>query len=350
MNLLPNKGKEHKVKGQQYVTFMILTDRTKNAKVIRIPKWIRFPIFLFLVTFVLFSFNVVEHIVDLEKQLAVKELMIQKSTYIIEDKDEMIASLNNTNEQHYEKLQALQLMTYELNMKVLDLQDYKDKLDSKLNNTEITTDERPSGFEKIAKESAMILQENLDNKDLATVAKSNNSSNNFDSQIEVLDSTLEYTLTALKNDSYKYEILEKQLDYMIPFWEAYPSGYPVKNSYITSNYGWRRDPFNYNMDFHKGIDFSARYESVYATGKGTVQRAEYDGGYGYVVEINHGYGLVTRYAHNSKLLVKPGDVVERGEKIAISGSTGRSTGPHVHYEIWRYGQVQDPLKYINEGE
>lgn len=115
---------------------------------------------------------------------------------------------------------------------------------------------------------------------------------------------------------------------------------------MASGYGSRVDPVYGTMKFHEGMDFSCNVGTpVYATGNGTVIKAEWASGYGNLVEIDHGYGYVTRYAHLSEILVKPGRKVTRGELIAKSGNTGKSTGPHVHYEVRLRGEPQNPVNY-----
>ena len=115
---------------------------------------------------------------------------------------------------------------------------------------------------------------------------------------------------------------------------------------MASGYGRRVDPVYGTVKFHEGMDFSCNVGTpVYATGNGTVVKAEWASGYGNLVEIDHGYGYVTRYAHLSELLVKLGQKVNRGDLIAKSGNTGKSTGPHVHYEVRLRGVAQNPVNY-----
>jgi len=129
--------------------------------------------------------------------------------------------------------------------------------------------------------------------------------------------------------------------------EVRPSGWPVDGGYITSSYGSRTDPFTGLRSSHPGIDFaSAEGSQVLAVASGIVVDAGDRSGYGEMVEINHGNGYVTRYGHNSKLLVRPGDRVLKGQAIALMGSTGRSTGPHVHFELLVNGNTVNPEQYI----
>jgi murein DD-endopeptidase MepM/ murein hydrolase activator NlpD len=127
-----------------------------------------------------------------------------------------------------------------------------------------------------------------------------------------------------------------------------PNSSPVDAAFNSSSYGWRIDPFNGNKAFHEGLDFSADTGTpIFAAAGGIVTSAEQTPDYGKIVKINHGSGLETRYAHASKLLVKVGERVEKGQAVAEVGSTGRSTGPHLHYEIRLNGNVLDPRKYLN---
>jgi hypothetical protein len=126
-----------------------------------------------------------------------------------------------------------------------------------------------------------------------------------------------------------------------------PSIRPVDVGYISSYFGRRRDPFTGRISRHEGVDFSARRGSkIYATANGTVCHAKYERGYGYTIEIDHGNGIITKYAHNDKLLVRKGQKVERGDVIAYLGSSGRSTAPHLHYEVKLNGVAKNPLNYI----
>jgi murein DD-endopeptidase MepM/ murein hydrolase activator NlpD len=129
--------------------------------------------------------------------------------------------------------------------------------------------------------------------------------------------------------------------------QATPSIRPTLGGWVSSGFGYRVDPFTGRRKMHKGLDFAAMTGTpVYSPADGVVSYAGREGGYGKIVSIDHGYGIVTRYAHNSRLLVKTGQRVTRWEKIAEVGSTGRSSGPHLHYEVRLNGVPVDPEKYI----
>lgn len=127
-----------------------------------------------------------------------------------------------------------------------------------------------------------------------------------------------------------------------------PSLLPVRG-WFSHGYGWRKDPFTGKRAFHRGIDVVAPAGTpIAASADGVVTAAGRDGGYGKKVDLSHGYGYLTRYAHMSEILVRPGQRVKRGETIGRVGSTGRSTSPHLHYEVFRDGRRVNPWKYLGE--
>jgi murein DD-endopeptidase MepM/ murein hydrolase activator NlpD len=129
--------------------------------------------------------------------------------------------------------------------------------------------------------------------------------------------------------------------------EVYPQGRPVMAGFISSFFGSRVDPFTGRTAFHAGVDFAGPPGSqVVAVATGVVSYAGERMGYGNVVEVNHGNGYVTRYAHNARNMVKVGDTVQKGDVLSLIGSTGRSTGPHLHFEVLRDGRQIDPMSFI----
>ena len=159
--------------------------------------------------------------------------------------------------------------------------------------------------------------------------------------------SLEAVAAQLDDLSPKLAVLESMLMTRELEAEVRPSGRPVNGGWISSYYGYRTDPLNGKRAFHEGIDFAGKPNSdVVAVAAGVVTSAGYRYGYGRMVEINHGNGFVTRYAHNNKNLVKVGERVEKRQRIALMGSTGRSTGPHVHFEVVRRGKPVNPIKYV----
>ena len=129
--------------------------------------------------------------------------------------------------------------------------------------------------------------------------------------------------------------------------EATPAGRPIRSGWQSSPYGQRIDPITGERAWHDGADFAGREGSdILAVASGVVSWSGYRAGYGTMVEVSHGDGLSTRYAHNQENLVEIGDLVRRGDVIALMGSTGRSTGPHVHFEVFKNGRAVDPASYV----
>ena len=173
-----------------------------------------------------------------------------------------------------------------------------------------------------------------------------NSSVNIQVQDELL-SKMTVMLDTIQNKAQELTALESiMLSHHISK-ESRLEGKPISSGWLSSYYGIRKDPFNGLPAMHKGLDFAGKEGApVLATGAGIITWSGRRGGYGELVEIDHGGGLVTRYGHNKKLNVKIGDVVTKGQSIAVMGNTGRSTGAHVHYEVLHKGKQQDPLPYV----
>jgi murein DD-endopeptidase MepM/ murein hydrolase activator NlpD len=132
--------------------------------------------------------------------------------------------------------------------------------------------------------------------------------------------------------------------------QIHPEGRPTKGGFISSGFGDRQDPFTGHEAFHRGIDFAgAAGSEVTAVAAGVVTWAGARSGYGSLVEVNHGNGYITRYAHNQRALVTVGQTVTRGQAIALMGSTGRSTGPHVHFEVLKNGRQINPASFLGNG-
>ena len=161
-------------------------------------------------------------------------------------------------------------------------------------------------------------------------------------EIERLERTLEDRESQLKvlGDI----VLDREIES-----DLFVAGKPLKDGWIVSSFGQRPDPFTGKLAFHSGIDFTngrpgSEIDTVAA---GVVVWSGPKSKYGLTVEVDHGNGFTTRYSHAEKLFVSVGDVVKKGQSIASVGSTGRSTGPHVHFEIYKNGRVVDPASYIN---
>jgi murein DD-endopeptidase MepM/ murein hydrolase activator NlpD len=161
-------------------------------------------------------------------------------------------------------------------------------------------------------------------------------------KLEATNGTMDRLLNTLAEGK---EALERQRHYLA----HRPSGLPVSGALLTDRFGYRPDPFGEGYQFHSGLDLATAYGApVVATGAGTVTYAGWlSGGYGYTVLIDHGYGFTTMYAHLSAIDVAYGEEVNRGDVVGRVGNSGRSTGPHLHYEVHLWGGPVDPAKYIH---
>jgi murein DD-endopeptidase MepM/ murein hydrolase activator NlpD len=130
--------------------------------------------------------------------------------------------------------------------------------------------------------------------------------------------------------------------------DVFIAGRPVQKGWLSSRFGTRNDPITGKRAWHSGVDFAGKDgSSVIAVAAGVVVYAAPRSGYGLLVELNHGSGFKTLYGHHKKLHVRVGDIVKKGQVIGSMGSSGRSTGPHVHFEVYKNGRVVDPASYIH---
>lgn len=382
--------KSHKVKGRHYMTFMVITDATKGAKTFRVPKILRFPI-LALIVFALIQGGLFyQHYVEMEENIATMNLerqMVCIENYnfqeILNERDEEVTLLKETR---YKQLVSVLELATKLGIELDENEKYIETVDEKIEKIdgELGTEKdddsaavqssetmvvvtaptirsiesldigiEADGFSAGFDAYALVSEDFIPNQGGVAYDTDFNYDNiDFDQELEALEIYLSKALDKVNVKEVEYEATIEELETMIPYVEAYPSVLPIEDTYITSPFGYRKNPFGYSStEFHSGVDLKASYEPVYATGAGTVIEAKYLSGYGYTVIIDHGYGITTKYAHNSKLYVSVGDEVVRGDKISKSGNTGRSTGPHLHYEILVDGEPVDPLEFIyDKGE
>jgi murein DD-endopeptidase MepM/ murein hydrolase activator NlpD len=153
----------------------------------------------------------------------------------------------------------------------------------------------------------------------------------------------------IKDRERQLSVLESMISTRNLSRQIVPGGRPVTQGWISSYFGHRTDPFNGRKAFHRGVDFAGPAGAqVVSVASGVVTYSKDRFGYGKTVEINHGNGYVTRYAHNQRVLVSVGDTVQKGQPIALIGSTGRSTGPHLHFEVLKQGRAVDPMSFVRQ--
>lgn len=167
------------------------------------------------------------------------------------------------------------------------------------------------------------------------------------SSVPSFDTAMDKLSAELRSKEAELDVLERLLVTTQLSEAVEVSGRPVRWGWISSPYGKRVDPITGKVAWHDGVDFAGKEGSdVVSVAAGIVTFAGVRSGYGQFIEINHGNGLVTRYAHHKEVLVEAGQVVRKGQTIALMGSTGRSTGPHVHFEVLKNGRTQDPSSYV----
>jgi murein DD-endopeptidase MepM/ murein hydrolase activator NlpD len=164
-----------------------------------------------------------------------------------------------------------------------------------------------------------------------------------------LTNMLDDLTTQLKDRESQLSVLESLISTRNLNQQIVPGGSPVRQGWVSSYFGQRADPFTGRNAFHRGLDFAGPAGSqVVAVASGVVTYTKERFGYGKTVEINHGNGYVTRYGHNQRVLVAEGDTIQKGDPIALIGSTGRSTGPHVHFEVLKNGRAIDPMSFVKQ--
>jgi len=167
--------------------------------------------------------------------------------------------------------------------------------------------------------------------------------------VNSLEQQLNRLTLAVNDRSDKLQALETMLLQNQLSRRLLPSIPPVTEGFYSSNFGWRADPFTGTNAMHEGVDFMVQAgTAIRASAGGVVAFSDYHPQYGNMIEIDHGDDIVTRYAHASRLLAKVGQVVRRGEKIAEVGSTGRSTGNHLHFEVRYKGIAQNPVRFLQK--
>lgn len=365
-------GRKHTEKRSKHISFMVMSDPTKGPKTIRIPKWVKYPIISILVIAIVCTMHLNHRIARLEKNLVQQVEMHENSLSTIKNKNELIADLEKTNDVRYEELTELRDLTFELGERLEELEEYKtdmdtykEEIDTKLTNTEVGED--TSSREEISwdEEVQVALKEEIEANVYPLLASPMMEADgfyiggaeigvkeeeSFSEEVSELTGFLEKALDSVSEGVTEFEETSKDLESMISFADCYPSIFPVSNPVVVSPFGYRRNPFGGGREFHYGVDLKAYYVSVNTTASGVVKFSGYTAGYGYCVLVDHGYGITTRYAHLSSLKVKAGEKVEKGQIIAKSGNSGRSTGPHLHYEIKENGEFINPLQFIYDKE
>jgi murein DD-endopeptidase MepM/ murein hydrolase activator NlpD len=292
---------------------MFIPDRARTIRQFKFPKALIHFLFLFLLSAPVFISLLFVDYYNLKKQVPEHMRLIEE------------------NMQQEAQLAALVDKIGQINSKLIELKEFDNRLKVMVNieqgedntqflgigGSDLTLADSEYSVEKAHRKLVRLMHQSLDN---------------LDTEINIQ--------TQEKTELYKFLEEKKSM------FACTPSIWPVKG-WVRSKFGYRISPFTNEKEFHEGLDIAARTGTlIVAPADGVVSAVGEIYGYGTILTISHGYNLRTRYAHLSKVLVKKGQSVKRGEKIALVGNTGRSTGPHLHYEVVLNGVPVDPLNYI----
>ncbi|WP_188207403.1 M23 family metallopeptidase [Alkalibacillus aidingensis] len=298
---------------------LVMSDANQQVKQITLPK---FLLYCSVIIFLIMSISLVLFITitkDLTQEQAELETSLVEANQSLEEQENQIATYEQDRievENHLNELKTLEEQLIEMV--------------SALEPKEIGTvsDDGPQGGIEIYHESSKHPKE-LDN---------------LEEEVSIDLSNLKEEVPDLIN---RYKFVLDELEDVKRDLETVPVYWPADTERVTSEFGIRTDPFTNQTAYHNGIDLASEWGTdIYATGDGVVTFADRDGGYGLSVIINHPNAYETRFAHLGQLMVEEGDIVKQGDVIGLMGSTGRSTGVHLHYEIFHEDQEVDPYPYM----
>ncbi|SKC63941.1 M23 family metallopeptidase [Maledivibacter halophilus] len=317
MNILKKSKDMFKNISKEKFTFVIIPHSGKKTRQLKLYKPIVYLILtIFISAFIFFIISTI--------------YLSSKKSFLVEDlhtKKDNIQNLNSIIEQQNIEIDQLKKTTQIVRNKLSQLYELENKIRNMVG-----------------------LKSNNNDKHVASRSLTgihNISVNDLYDFTDLTDSNSINAITNLiESEKQEYNILIGEVEKQLKYLESKPNKWPVIGK-IASKFGYRRHPISNRIDFHKGLDIANNSgTNIVAAGKGVVTYSGWNGGYGKMVIIAHGYGYKSVYAHNSSNLVKVGDKVEKGQVIAKIGSTGNSTGPHVHFEIRYNGKQIDPMKVL----
>ncbi|SHK15478.1 M23 family metallopeptidase [Paramaledivibacter caminithermalis] len=298
-------------------TLVIIPHSGKKTKQLKLHKAIVYSALIFFTSssifFIASTFYLFAKKADLTKELMIKQGDIKGLNSIIKHQDIEINELKRTTQIVRNKLNQL----YELEDRVRNMVGLKPN--NNTTNSPVTSRSIGSIIDTLSDEELYNLADN--------------------ESIDAITSLIE-------SEKDNYDELIKEVEKQLKYLESIPNKWPV-NGKITSKFGYRIHPISNRRQFHKGIDIANKSgTNITSAGSGIVTYSGWNGGYGNVIIISHGYGYKSVYAHNKKNLVKVGERVKQGQVIAKLGNTGKSTGPHVHFEVHYKGKQIDPLQIL----
>ncbi|MFQ6677259.1 MAG: M23 family metallopeptidase [Fidelibacterota bacterium] len=244
------------------------------------------------------------------------------------------------------KIEKIKLHYFTLSTTLVDLQNKMENISSTME----TIEEKDKAIRAYA--DLPIVDHDINKLGIGGVRLADNISDKseFTDRLKSLEMDVDALTRKVKLELHSYSDIYDKVTGNVDVIHSIPSIRPVRNGYLNSSFGYRKDPMNGKVRFHYGQDITVNTgETVFAPADGIIKEARYKGGYGKVIKIDHGYGYTTLYAHLSKINVKKGQKIKRGSILGYSGNTGRSTAPHLHYEVHRNGTPQNPLDYFFSG-
>ncbi len=329
--------KAYSTNKDNYITLMFVSGPDKQIKTIRVKKTLLKSAAVFTALFLTYSTTNITGFADLCKAYNTSLARIECLEQDIEAHQQEIADIYNYSEQVRNKMENL----IKFDGQVRNMVGLRDKSDQRLEEfEEVLVASRGN----VNRTGISAVSDDVVIKEAVSEAEANSpvmlsSVNQLNNSIQILSSQMDVQKSELDK-------LLNDVDARLAYLEARPSFLPVYGT-ITSRFGGRKHPFTRQYNFHTGVDIATRRGTpIKATGKGVVVFSGWMNGYGKVVKLSHGYGIKTLYAHNDVNLVKVGDRVEKGQIIAKVGSTGMSTGPHVHFEVEVNGKVVNPVTFV----
>jgi murein DD-endopeptidase MepM/ murein hydrolase activator NlpD len=297
----------------KYITILLLPNDSTNVKQFRIPRFFLYMFLFFIPLIAAYIFWVIGDYKDVKAKVP------------------EIASLQKQNEQQKVQLTYLGQRIERINQKMSELNEFDRKLKI-MTNLEEGAGQGP--FIGVGGSEPMMLASNSYVKEpVKDMVRSMHQS------LDVLNEDI------ITGDQVKHKLFQYLEDQKVLL-SSTPSIWPTKG-WLSSRFGYRISPFTQRKEMHKGLDISTRLNTpIVAPADGIIIKRGWNGSFGKMISIRHGNGYITKYAHLNKILVKKGQAVKRGDKLGLVGQTGRSTGPHLHYEVHLKGVPVNPLRYI----
>lgn len=326
--------------GKRSFTFLIIPDANSKVRRFRFSALLLYSLTIIglLLLAITLSMNITGMKNLNDKLVIAAELAAQTATFeqTLTEKEETIEELHNN-------LVELSEQTEEMKLKVEELKVFEE---------EIRGISIADSDESAARDISIAAYSLADESSVGVGGVALEVSNE---NITSLISDTQQTLHSLTGDigSLKLQLSDTKalIVQNIQLMRITPSIWPTISTKISSRFGYRKDPFSRRASFHAGVDIAGNSsDPVYTTADGVVTSADYDKAYGYNIIVKHASGVSTHYAHLKKLLVESAQFVKQGETIGLLGSTGRSTGPHLHYEVLKKGATIDPMPYLGTSE